>query len=126
MVIVVIKWSIKAEMIEDFRGYWAQEARVQDRMGLVGEFLSEVGSKDDYPYITWTLDDQGGEPSQVYVNVGIWMDPVAFQDQIARYFNDDGPIREFEATRRVRTVLMPRWWRIGDASLPADDSSGVR
>ncbi|MDE0008940.1 MAG: hypothetical protein OXS50_11740, partial [Gammaproteobacteria bacterium] len=109
----------------DFREFWAQEAQVQDRLGLIAEFLSEVGSKEDYPYITWTLDDQAAEPSQMYVNVGIWTDPDAFRDQIARYFNDDGPIRDFEAARRVRTVLMPKWWRIGDASLPAADSTGV-
>ena len=126
MVIVVIKWSIKPHMIEDFRGFWAEEARVQDRLGLVAEFLSEVGSKDDYPYITWTLDDLGAEASQTYVNVGIWTDSDAFREQIARYFNDDGPIRAFEAARRVRTVLMPKWWRIGDATLPTGDSTGVR
>ena len=125
MVIVVIKWSIKPDRIEAFRLFWSQEARVQDRRGLVGEFLNEVGSKDDYPYITWNLDDQGAQASQLYVNVGIWTDSDAFQEQIARYFNDDGPIREFEAARRVRTVLMPKLWRIGGAMLPVDDSSGV-
>ena len=125
MVIVVIKWSIRPDMVRDFRAYWSRETRVQDRLGLVGEFLSEVGSKDDYPYITWALDDQRAKPSKGYVNVGIWTDSDAFQDQIAKYFNDDGPIRDFEAARRVRTVLMPRWWRIGDAVLPTDDSDGV-
>ena len=125
MVIVVIKWSIKPDMIEHFREFWTEEARVQDRLGLVAEFLSEVGSKEDFPYITWTLDDQAEEPSEVYVNVGIWTNPDAFRDQIARYFNDDGPIRDFEAARRIRTVLTPKWWRIGDAPLPAADSSGV-
>ena len=125
MVIVVIKWSIKPNGTQAFRRFWSQEARVQDRLGLVGEFLCEVGSKDDYPYITWALDDQGAEASQVYVNVGIWTDADAFQEQIARYFNDEGPTREFEAARRVRTVLMPRRWRIGRATLPADDSSEV-
>ena len=58
MVIVVIKWSIKPDRTHDFRKHWAPEAQVQDRRGLVGEFLSEVGSQDDYPYITWILDDQ--------------------------------------------------------------------
>lgn len=125
MVIVVIKWSIKPDMVQEFREYWAQETRVQDRQGLVGEFLSEVGSKDDYPYITWTLDNQDAASSKAYVNVGIWTDSNAFQDEIAKYFNDDGPIREFEMARRIRTVLIPRSWRIGDASLPADDSRGV-
>ena len=126
MVIVVIKWSNRPDRIQAFRRFWSQEAQVQDRLGLVAEFLSEVGAKDEYPYITWTLDDQGGEASQVYVNVGIWTDSDAFQEQIARYFNDDGPIRDFEAARRVRTVLVPKWWRIGDATLPTDDSRGVR
>ena len=59
------------------------------------------------------------------MNVGIWTDSDAFQEQIARYFNDDGPTREFEAARRTRTVLVPKWWRMGSAMLPADDTTGV-
>ena len=59
------------------------------------------------------------------MNVGIWTDSDAFQDQIARYFNDEGPIKEFEVARRIRTVLEPRWWRVGHAALPLNDSSGV-
>lgn len=125
MVIVVIKWSIRPDMVGQFHEFWSREARVQDRLGLVGEFLSEVGSKDEYPYITWSLDGHGAPPGEVYVNVGIWSDADAFRDQIARYFNDNGPIRAFEAARRIRAVLVPRWWRIGEASLPAGDSGGV-
>lgn len=125
MVIVVVKWSIQPDRIEDFHEFWTHQAQVQDRLGLVAEFLSEVGAKEEFPYITWTLEDQAAAPGHLYVNVGIWTDPDAFRDQIARYFNDDGPIRDFEAARRIRAVLLPKWWRIGDATLPAADSSGV-
>ena len=55
MVVVVVKWSVKPDTIQALRRFWSQEAPAHDRLGLVAEFLSEVGSKDDYPYVTWTL-----------------------------------------------------------------------
>ena len=57
MVIVLIKWMIKPEKqaIDAFLNHWRTEALVQDRRGLVGEFLSEVESEK---YTTW--DVRGG------------------------------------------------------------------
>ena len=57
MVIVLIKWMIKPEenAITAFLHHWKTEALVQDRRGLVGEFLSEV---DLEKYTTW--DVRGG------------------------------------------------------------------
>ena len=46
MVIVLIKWKIKNKQgqIDAFLKFWKKQAVVQDRRGLVGEFLTEAGS----------------------------------------------------------------------------------
>jgi hypothetical protein len=125
MVIVLIKWMIKPEKeaIDAFLHHWRTEALVQDRRGLVGEFLSEV---DLEKYTTW--DVRGGSSrreGKLFVNVGTWANRDEFEEQIGRYFNDDKPIAPFELERRVRTVLKPVCWRVGEASLPVHDSGGV-
>ena len=127
MIIVLIKWKIenKQEQIDAFLDFWRQEAVVQDRRGLVGEFLSEIGSRDRYDYITWDFENSEDDRYKIFVNVAIWADADAFQKQIGQYFNDNKPLKAFEAERRVRTVLDPVCWRMGDASLPTHDSGGV-
>ena len=127
MVIVLIKWKILPEQreIREFLKFWKQEAIVQDRRGLIGEFLSEVGTRESYPYITWDVGEEEFDAYKVYVNVGMWADPTSFPEQIAQYFNDDKPLKGFEVKRRVRTVLLPRCWRMGDALLPIHDSGGI-
>ena len=127
MIIVLIKWKIenKQEQIDAFLNFWKQEAVVQDRKGLVGEFLSEIGSKEQYNYITWDFEKPEGDTYKIFVNVALWADADAFQEQIGQYFNDQKPMMDFEAERRVRTVLEPAGWRMGDAALPIHDSGGV-
>lgn len=127
MIIVLVKWKIenKQEKIDRFLQFWKQEAVVQDRKGLVGEFLSEIGSKEQYDYITWDFEEPLDDTYKTFVNVAIWDDGEAFQQQIGQYFNDKKPLMEFEAERRVRTVLQPACWRMGDAPPPIHDSGGV-
>ena len=127
MIIVLIKWKIenKQKQIDAFLEFWKQEAVVQDRKGLVGEFLSEIGSTERYNYITWDFERSEGDAYKIFVNVAIWDDADAFQEQIGQYFNDNNPLKEFEAERRVRTILEPTCWRMGDASMPKHDSGGV-
>ena len=127
MIIVLIMWKVenKQEKIDAFLDFWKQEAVVQDRKGLVGEFMSEIGSGERYDYITWAFDKPEGDTYKIFVNVAIWTDASAFQEQIGQYFNDNNPLKDFEAERRVRTVLEPACWRTGDASLPRYDSDGV-
>ena len=55
MVIVLIQWKIKPDSVEDFLRFWKEEAIVQDREGLVGEFLSEAHSTAEYSWINWQL-----------------------------------------------------------------------
>ena len=127
MIIVLVKWKIenKQEKIDAFLQFWRQEAVVQDRKGLVGEFLSGIGSNEQYDYITWDFEEPVGDTYKIFVNVAIWGDGEAFQEQIGQYFNDKKPLMDFEAERRVRTVLEPECWRVGEASLPKHDSAEV-
>ena len=127
MIIVLIKWKIKnkQEQIGAFLNFWKQEAIVQDRKGLVGEFLSEIGSRERYAYTTWAFEEPERDTYKIFVNVAIWDDADAFEEQIAKYFNDKKPLESFEAERRVRMVLEPACWRMGDAPLPIHDSGGV-
>lgn len=127
MIIVLIKWKIenKQDQIDAFLDFWKQEAIVHDRKGLVGEFLSELGSRERYDYITWDFEKPEGDIYTTFVNVAVWADADAFQEQIGQYFNDKKPLMSFEAERRVRTVLEPACWRMGVAPLPGHDSEGV-
>ena len=127
MIIVLIKWKIenKQEQINAFLDFWKQKEVVQDRQGLVGEFLSELGSRDRYDYVTWDFEKPKGDTYKIFINVAIWGDADAFQEQIGQYFNDNKPLMPFEAERRIRTVLEPVSWRMGEASLQVQDSEGV-
>lgn len=126
MIMVLIHWCIKPQQVEidAFLKFWKQTAIVEDRAGLIGEFLSEVSTKQEYEYITW---DIGGDNINYksFVNVGMWDDPDAFHEQIAKYFNDNKPLQSFESQRRRRTLLKPKCWRLGDSPLPVHDSGGV-
>ena len=108
-----------------FLEFWKKEAVVQDREGLTGEFLSELGSRESYDYITWNFEEPEGDTYKIFVNVAFWADAGAFQEKIGQYFNDKKPLMPFEAERRVRIVLEPACWRIGGAPLPGNDSGGV-
>ena len=112
-------------MIDAFKNYWKQEVVIQDRKGLVGEFLCEAASKEVFNYITWDFEEPKGDLYKIFINVGIWENAEEFKEQVAKYFNDSNPLQEFEADRRIRTVLEPKCWRAGEASLPRYDSGGV-
>ena len=123
MIIVLIHWRIKPDekSIADFLKYWREEASINDRTGLVGEFLSEAAKMKDYPYITWLLDPDHLGNFKSFVNVGIWTDGGSFYEQVAKNFNDENPMKPFEAHRRRRLVTKPDSWRIGGSTLPTSD-----
>ena len=124
MVIALIHWKIEPDRVEEFLEFWQKKAVVQDRSGLVGEFLSEVGDAGEFPWVTWDLADREGV-YRSYVNVGLWRNADDFHHQIARYFNDDTAPESFESERRVRAILRPLHWRVGYAELPIQDSGGT-
>jgi hypothetical protein len=123
----LIHWRIKPEQkhIDDFLEFWRTKSIVENRTGLVGEFLSETLNQKEYPYITWHMDPDSLNDHKSFVNVGTWVDEKAFHEQIGKNFNDDKPMLPFEKYRRLRIVLRPKCWRMGHGKLPVDDSSSV-
>lgn len=123
MVIALIHWKIKPDKVDAFLDYWKKTAVVQDRKGLIGEFLSEACHESEFPWITWDLTGCG-RGYRSFVNVGIWSDAEEFHKQIAKYFANSTK-QDFEHECRVRTILRPQCRRMGDSCLPVDDSHGT-
>lgn len=124
MVIALIHWKIKLDAVSTFLDYWQEKAVVQDREGLIGEFLSEACHTSEFPWITWHLTGHEGV-YRSFVNVGIWNNAEDFRDQIGKYFEGKAEPEDFEYKMRTRTILRPRHWRIGDSNLPLHDSGGT-
>lgn len=124
MVIVLIHWKIKPDKVDDFFAYWQRSVVVQDREGLIGEFLSEGCNTSEFPWITWDLSGCEGL-YRSFINVGLWRNAQDFHEQIGKYFKDKEEPKEFEYERRVRTTLRPKHWRMGDSSIPGHDSGGT-
>ena len=126
MIIVLIHWKIKPEpkRVEEFLKFWKETAVVSDRRGLIGEFLTEAHSTAEYSWITWQLTGCEGK-YRSFINVGYWNSAEEFHAQIGKYFETSARLEKFEAECRVRTVLTPKCWRMGDGALPIHDSGGV-
>ena len=124
MIVVLIHWKIIPDKVDEFLEFWRKTAIVQDRKGLIGEFLSEVSSTSEYNWITWDLGALQ-DRYKSFVNVGLWDDPCEFREQIGKYFETSTGKQHFEHEARVRTVLHPKCWRMGDSNLPLHDSGGV-
>lgn len=126
MIIVLIFWKIKPDQVDDFLNFWREQATIQNRSGLFGEFLSRVEDEERFDFITW-IQQPKDESFVAYINVGVWPIEEAFRDQVGNYFNDDGELKPFEHERRIRTVVRPQHWRLGSAQLPmTEDSEGVQ
>ena len=87
MIIVLIHWKIKPKkkMVEKFLKFWRKSAVVEDRRGLIGEFLSEALSTAEYSWITWQLTGCEGK-YRSFINVGYWNSAAEFHAQIGKYF----------------------------------------
>lgn len=117
MVIVLIRWFIKPNRVADFFEYWQTKAIIEDKSGLIGEFLSEPIPAHAFTYKVDDLTDPNGEHLE-FNNVGLWESVDAFEEAVAHMFNDDAPLLDFEVAKRKRTILAPRHYRIGEAELP--------
>ncbi len=128
MIVALIHWRIRPDETSknEFLGHWKTNNTIGDRSGLVAEFLSDSLPMTEFPYITWHLDSESLGNFKSYVTVGIWDDAEAFHEQVASYFNDHKPLLPFEKYRRRRVIFRPVDWRIGERSLPTDDSPGVQ
>ena len=136
MVIVLIYWRIKPdpESIDAFQKFWKEDATIEDRTGLIGEFLCEAESFGARKWITWNLgpaisENDGADDKETFrafINVGLWKSVDTFNRQVGGNFNDNKKILHFEQKRRLRVLLNPKVWRMGDFKLPIHDSGGVK
>ena len=126
MIIVLIHWKIKPEkeMVDQFFDYWRTEVPIDDRQGLIGEFLSEALTSEDYEWINWKLTDGEGKYKS-FINVGYWNSVDHFESQVGTHIKTAPELQAFEAEPRERIALTPECWRIGESELPLDDSAGV-
>src|SRR3712207_3880516 len=54
--IVLVEWRIKKGREQEFLDYWSTRATVPDRSGLIGEFLSRVEDRKQFPWMVWSFD----------------------------------------------------------------------
>ena len=117
MRIVLVDWRIIKGQESLFLDYWSRRETIEDRSGLIGEFLSRVQDRAQFPWITCELSPEW----TCFVNVGLWRDAEAFQDQIGWRLDDARPKMPFEYERRRRTFLGPQRWRFGGTAIPTAD-----
>ena len=120
--VVLVEWRIKKGREAEFLKYWSTKATIEDRSGLVGEFLSKVEDQKQFPWMVWNLDRRW----TTYVNVGFWREGADFQQQIGRFIDNQRPPLAFEAQRRRRVFLAPERWRMGATPLFMTDPPSVR
>jgi hypothetical protein len=133
MIIALINWRIKVDQEDAFLAKWKTQLKLENKPGLVGEFLSKVEGRDFHPGVTWAMEpDDQDDPSVSeidyvsYVNVGMWMSVDNFMSAVGQYMSEGRTIREpFEAAPRRRAILSPQHWRVGTSSLPQENSPGV-
>ena len=115
MRIVLVEWRIIKGQENLFLDYWSRRETIEDRSGLIGEFLSRVADQGQFPWMTCELSPDW----TCFVNVGLWRDADAFQAQIGWRLNDKRPKMPFEYDRRRRTFLGPQRWRFGGTAIPS-------
>ena len=120
--IVLVEWRIKKGQENEFLTYWSTQATIQDRTGLVGEFLSRVEDQKQFPWMVWDLNPGW----TTFVNVGFWRNGADFQQQIGRFIDNSRPPLAFEAERRRRVLVAPERWRIGATPMISTDHPSVR
>lgn len=109
MFVVLVWWKIKPGWDKDFVKEWQDKLKIEDKSGLVAEFLTKVDPPDSDN--TWDLRVS---ESSTYVNVGIWRSKKDFDLQIGKY---KMRMRDVERKFRVRALLTPVTWRLGNADL---------
>ena len=120
--IVIVEWRIKKGSEQEFLEYWSQRSTIPDRSGLIGEFLSRVEDRSQYPWMIWEFDERW----TTFINVGFWRGGADFQEQVGKFIDNTRPSLAFEADRRRRLLVAPERWRIGGTPLPVIDHQRVR
>ncbi len=122
MRIVIVEWRIEKGQEAAFLDYWSSNEAVDDRSGLIGEYLSHVENQEDCHWITLEF----GDGWTTYVNVGFWSDAAAFRREVGPKINDKRPALSFEHEKRRRTFLCPDRWRVGETMLPGTSHTLVQ
>jgi hypothetical protein len=121
MIIVTIWWYINNTDDDEraFMEWWRSHAKIHDRTGLLGEFLSRPNRAEDSPFRTVDLrpSDSRYRP---FTNVGLWRDEDTFYQQVGQYFSDNNAHEKFEFQRRDRIVMKTEQFRMGSWSPPAE------
>ena len=123
MAVAIVEWRIRRGMEPEFLDYWATRVTIEDRSGLIGEFLCREGDAAAMPWVRWA--DRSTDEYTVFLNVGLWRDGSDFVEQVGRHFDVGRPNLPFEHDRRQRIVVDPVEWRRGPARLPDGDAPGV-
>jgi hypothetical protein len=122
MRVIIVEWRIKKGREREFLDYWSKRSTIPDRLGLIGEFLSRVDDRNNYPWMVWNFD----EGWSTFLNVGFWREGADFQQQVGRFIDNTRPPMAFEADRRRRVLLAPERWRLGGTALPLTDHVEVQ
>src|SRR5215217_6145522 len=111
MIVAFIYWCIKPtdEAVFQFLEWWKNEATIESKDNLVGEFLSAPLPAHQFPFRVNDLAPQPGDVAyRPFINIGIWKDWESFYQEVGHNFSDDQPLMEFEAATRGRTILEPK------------------
>ena len=84
MIVVIIHWKIKlgeAHRLAFFK-HWKETLTINDRSGLVGEFLSEPLSAERAGFACGLLGLPASSAYQSFFNIGVWADVESFHREV--------------------------------------------
>ena len=128
MHLVLIHWKIirTEQAVQDFLRYWSDVLTIPDRSGLFGEFLSRPMKPEETGLFHNGVALHDTPAYYSFINIGLWEDVSAFQEQIDRPYRRRGLSKlPFEYEKCQGLLLQPCQWRLGTASLPAQDQLGT-
>src|SRR5690348_14693743 len=130
MVIVIVRWYIKAGQDKKFKAKW-QGMEPKSKEGLFREFFSKPTTSAEEKYHTLDIESKH---YTTYINVGVWRELKDFENAIGslilgRYVHDKPEkkgvqlleIFDFEFKLRERIVMEVEKTRGGKWKLPSID-----
>ena len=92
MHLVLIHWKIRRteQAVHDFLQYWSEVLTIPDHTGLIGEFLSQPLRPEETGLFQHGVALQDTPAYYSFINLGLWEDVRAFQEQIDRPYRQRG------------------------------------
>ena len=92
MHLVLIHWKIirTEQAVQDFLRYWSDVLTIPDRGGLLGEFLSRPMQPEETGLFHNGVALHDTPAYYSFINIGLWEDVRAFQEQIDRPYRQRG------------------------------------